>query len=79
MMPPRKAMSVPARMGTQRSAIALVREKRGSTWMIIAPFSLAFITQRKPTGCASAIDEPSMRITSAFAKSWRDVVAPPLP
>src|SRR5438876_399377 len=54
MSPPRKAMSVPARSGTQISASALVREKRGSTWMIVAPRSFAFITQRKPTGCASA-------------------------
>src|SRR5262250_2395004 len=54
MSPPRNTMSVPARMGTQMSASALVREKRGSTWMIVAPCSLAFITQRKPTGCASA-------------------------
>ena len=76
---PKNTMSVPARVGTQRSAIALVREKRGSTWMIVAPFSLAFITQRKPTGCASAIDEPEMRMQSAFARSCKLVVAPPLP
>ena len=43
-------MSVPARMGTCRSAIWLVREYRGSTLMILAPRSLAFITQRNPTG-----------------------------
>ena len=67
------------RMGTHRSAIALVREKRGSTWMIVAPFSLAFITQRKPTGCASAIELPEMRMQSAFARSCKAVVAPPLP
>lgn len=30
-------MSEPARMGTWRSATALVRVKRGSTWMIVAP------------------------------------------
>ena len=51
-------MSVPARIGTCWSAIALVRQKRGSTWMTLAPRSRAFITQRKPTGCASAIEEP---------------------
>ena len=59
-----KAMSVPARIGTCRSAIALVRLKRGSTWMIFAPFSRAFIAQRKPTECASAIDEPWIRMQS---------------
>ena len=72
-------MSVPARIGAQMSAIALVREKRGSTWMIVAPRSFAFITQRKPTGCASAIDEPSIRMQSAFARSCCAVVAPPRP
>ena len=39
-------MSEPARIGTCTSAIALVREKRGSTWMIFAPRSRAFIAQR---------------------------------
>ena len=47
--------------------------------MIRAPRSLAFITQRKPTGCASAIEEPSMRMQSAFWRSCRKVVAPPRP
>jgi hypothetical protein len=28
----------------------------------------AFITQRKPTGCASAIEEPSIRMQSALAE-----------
>ncbi len=50
MMPPRKAMSEPARMGTWMSETALVRVKRGSTWIKMAPRSLAFITQRKATG-----------------------------
>jgi hypothetical protein len=40
------------------SLTALVREKRGSTWMSVAPFSRAFIAQRKPTGCASAREDP---------------------
>ena len=59
--------------------MALVREKRGSTWMIVAPRSLAFITQRKPTGWASAMDEPWIRTQSAFARSCCAVVAPPRP
>ena len=72
-------MSVPARIGTQISASALVREKRGSTWIIVAPCSFAFITQRKPTGCASAIEDPSIKMQSAFARSCCAVVAPPRP
>ena len=59
-------MSVPALIGTWRSASWLVREYRGSTWMTRAPRSLAFITQRNPTGCASAICEPSITMQSAF-------------
>ncbi len=50
MIPPRKAMSVPARSGTWRSARALVRVNRGSTWITFAPRSLASITHWKPTG-----------------------------
>ncbi len=72
-------MSVPARMGTCRSASALVRENRGSTWMTVAPRSRAFMTQRKPTGRASAIEEPSMRMQSACWRSCWYVVAPPRP
>ena len=66
-------------MGTCWSASWLVREKRGSTWMIRAPRSLAFITQRNPTGCASAIEEPSIRMQSACWRSCWKVVAPPRP
>jgi hypothetical protein len=44
MMPPRKAMSLPARKGAWMSAIAVVRVKRGSAWTILAPASLACIT-----------------------------------
>ncbi len=79
MIPPRNAMSLPARMGTWRSAIALVRLNRGSTWMTVAPRALASITHWKPTGCASAMFEPSIRMQSAFCRSCRKVVAPPRP
>ena len=72
-------MSVPARIGTCMSAIALVREKRGSTWMIVAPRSRAFIAQRKPTGCASARLEPWIRMQSACCRSCWKLVAPPRP
>ena len=61
------------------SHIALVRVKRGSTWISVAPFSRAIIGCRKPTGCASAMFEPWMMMQSAFCKSMRLVVAPPLP
>ena len=40
----------------------MVRVKRGSTWMTLAPLSLACITQRKATGWHSAMLEPSMRM-----------------
>ena len=72
-------MSLPARIGTCMSAIALVREKRGSTWMSFAPRSRAFIAQRKPTGCASARLEPWIQMQSAFWRSCWKLVAPPRP
>jgi hypothetical protein len=36
------AASVPGRMRAYMSAVAEVRVYRGSTWMILAPFSWAF-------------------------------------
>ena len=70
---------MPARIGTWMSATALVRVKRGSTWMIVAPRRLASITQRKPTGWHSAMFEPWMTMQSAFCRSCWNVVAPPRP
>src|SRR6266498_1429083 len=52
-------MSEPARIGTWRSATALVRVKRGSTWTSFAPLSLAFMGQRNATGWHSAMFEPT--------------------
>ncbi len=72
-------MSVPARSGTCRSATAEVRVNRGSTWMTVAPRFLASMTHWKPTGCASAMLLPWMRMQSALARSCRKVVAPPRP
>src|ERR1700756_1908411 len=72
-------MSLPARIGTQILARALGRENLGFTWITVAPRSFAFITHRKPTGCASAIDEPSIKMQSALARSCCAVVAPPRP
>jgi hypothetical protein len=79
MMPPRKAMSVPARIGTWMSASALVRLKRGSTWISVAPRALASITHWNPTGWASAKLEPWMTMQSEFCRSCMHVVAPPRP
>ena len=40
--------------------------------MTFAPRSFAFITQRKPTGCASAMDEPWIQTQSEFWMScWK--------
>jgi hypothetical protein len=61
------------------SHIAEVRVKRGSTWMSFAPFLLAIMGCLKPTGWASAMLEPSIRMQSAFCRSCRLEVAPPLP
>ena len=72
-------MSAPARIGTCRWATALVRLNRGLTWMILAPRFLASITHWKPTGWASAMFEPSIRMQSALARSCWKVVAPPRP
>ena len=72
-------MSVPARIGTCRSATALVRVKRGSTWMTFAPRALASITHWNPTGWHSAMFEPWMTMQSEFCRSCWNVVAPPRP
>jgi hypothetical protein len=79
MRPPTNAMSAPALIGTCRSACALVRVNRGSTWITFAPRFLASITHWNPTGCASAMFEPSMRMQSELARSCGNVVAPPRP
>ena len=69
----------PARIGTWMSETAEVRVNRGSTWMIVAPRRLASITHWKPTGWASAMLDPSIRMQSALLRSCRKVVAPPRP
>ena len=71
-------MLVPLLSGTWMSAAALVRVKRGSTWMNFAPRSLAFITHWKPTGWFSAMLEVAM-MTSEFCMSIRFVVIAPRP
>ncbi len=72
-------MSVPTRMPTWMSATALVRVKRGSTWITFAPRAFASITHWNPTGWHSAMFEPSMTMTSEFCRSCWKVVAPPRP
>ena len=72
-------MSLPARIGTCRSARALVRVKRGSTWITFAPRSRASTTHWNPTGWHSAMFEPMITMQSEFCRSCWKVVAPPLP
>jgi hypothetical protein len=72
-------MSDPGRSGTCRSHSALVRVKRGSTWMTVAPRSRASTTHWKPTGWHSAMFDPMITMQSAFARSCWKVVAPPRP
>jgi hypothetical protein len=72
-------MSLPGRSGTCRSATALVRVKRGSTWMMVAPRFFASITQRNATGWHSAMLEPWTTTQSEFCRSPGNVVAPPRP
>ena len=62
-------MSLPARMPMNFVAIALVRVKRGSMWMTVAPRSLASITHWNPTGWFSAMFDPMIVITSEFMRS----------
>ena len=47
--------------------------------MSFAPLLFAIMGCLKPTGWASAMLDPSIRIQSAFWRSWRLEVAPPLP
>jgi hypothetical protein len=72
-------MSEPARIPTHFVDIALVRVKRGSTWITWAPRSLASTTHWNPTGWFSAMFEPMIRMQSEFRRSCWNVVAPPRP
>ena len=72
-------MSLPARMPTNFVDMALVRVKRGSTWMTSAPRSLASITHWNPTGWFSAMFDPMITMQSEFMRSCWYVVAPPRP
>ena len=72
-------MSLPARIVACVSAIALVRVKRGSTWITRAPRRLASTTHWNPTGWFSAMFEPMIRMQSELARSCCAPVAPPRP
>ena len=72
-------MSVPARSGTCRSAIALVRVNRGSMWMIFAPRAFASIdpleAHRVALGHVRTLDDDAVGVRRSC---WK-FVAPPRP
>ena len=72
-------MSVPARIGTCRSASALVREKRGSTWMILRAALLGLHdpaeADRVRLGHRRALDQDAVGVLEVLL----EVVAPPRP
>ena len=72
-------MSPPARVGTCRSARALVRVKRGSTWMTVVPRAFASITHWNATGWHSAMFDPQITMQSELIRSRGKLVAPPRP
>ena len=59
----RNAISPPAGSAPRRGQRA--RARKTDRHMMVALRSFAFMTQRKPTGCASANDEPSIKTQSA--------------
>ena len=61
------------------SASALVRVKRGSMWMTVAPRRCASTTKRNPTGWFSAMLEPISMMQSELARSHSAMVAAPRP
>ena len=73
-------MSLPARIGTCWSASALVRVKRGSTWMTFAPRALRLHdpleADRVALGHVRAHDHDAVGVLRGPAGS---VVAPPRP
>ena len=72
-------MSDPGRIVAWISAIALVRVKRGSIWMNVAPRRCASTTKRNAIGWFSAMLDPMFTITSAFSRSHSAIVAAPRP
>ena len=73
-------MSLPARICRNRSALAAVRVKRGSTTIIFAlRWSLASIGHLKPHGWFSAGLPPMINIMSVFLMSIQPLVIAPRP
>ena len=75
--PYRNGMSAPERMRTYWSALAAVRVNRGSTTIILQPFSLACSMCIKDTGCASAALLPMYIAALAFCMSLYELVIAP--
>ena len=72
-------MSEPERIGTNSSATAAERLKRGSTTTMRAPRFLASTAHLKPTGWASAGFPPMTRMKSALRMSTQWLVMAPRP
>jgi hypothetical protein len=76
-MPNRNGISLPERMRTYSSALAAVRVKRGSTTIILQPFSLECSMCSMLTGCASAALEPMYNAHLLFCMSLYELVMAP--
>ena len=72
-------MSVPGRMRANTSAMAEVRVKRGSTWMILAPLARAFWIHFIDMTWFSAALLPAMRKTLLCWRSSQWLVIAPRP
>ena len=73
-------MSEPTRIWTNRSAVAAVRVKRGSTTIILAfRLRLASMAHLKPQGWFSAGLPPMISIMSVLRMSIHPLVIAPLP
>ena len=70
-------MSEPERMRTYSSAFAAVRVKRGSTTIILEPFSFACSMCSIDTGCASAAFDPMYSAHFVFCMSLYEFVIAP--
>src|SRR5207237_175277 len=80
MIPPRKAISPPARSWQNKSATDAVRVKRGSTTIIFAlRVRLASTAHLKPQGWFSAGFPPMISIMSVFLMSTHPLVMAPRP
>ena len=76
-MPFNSATSEPERWRKYMSAFAAVRVKRGSTTMILQPFSFACSVCSIDTGCASAAFDPRKKMHFEFCMSLYELVIAP--